>query len=330
MPEQLQQEGKERLEIFPRKSKAYKAHLTEIERLRKEAQRLQLLHPPFRDEILVPEGIVCNRPQGDEQNSVAKSFFGLALWVLRTEERSNVTTTELNQASRMRHFLYRVLSMRLSIEHHKGIERDRALQDNPEGSAIPPVDFTDDIKTLEQFCEQHHLPSLLPNLFSIGSLLDRMKQEPFNDRKNPQILELWHLLSVLYPRNDRILHSLCVCMAHQGRQSDATACLEAMADYFSLPLKKLFRRNSLLLEAYVVCLFEEKRYPEVVEWVERLEFVERLPQYPLMLEKYLRALRATKLQDEAQTYIDSHPGIVGLDETLDKTIAILRTRRANH
>lgn len=264
--------------VLASNSPSYRAHEEYIQEARAKAQSLGLLDKEFRDEIFLPDGILCSRTHGDHGMSVAQSYFGLAKGRLSTETktRSNLPLFLL---------LSTVLGIRLSILEDP--EEKEQRQD------LPVEGYAEMARSIHLACLKANLPSLFPNLFSPASLFSVLTKSPWTALGDAKVQEVYQLLLSTFFLLPKHLHTIITAMTRNGHHQCAYDQLSQAAGLRGCTLQDIFDENPLMLETFVLINYELKKYKEVCTLAKGFdaEFYEK---YPMMTEKYLRSLHMTE------------------------------------
>ncbi|MDO8648825.1 MAG: hypothetical protein Q7R81_03505 [Candidatus Peregrinibacteria bacterium] len=253
-------------DVLPCDSPAYEAHRAEIEELVSRAWQLGVLRDEFSEEILTTSGIVCAQPP--ERASVAGQYFKFAVQLvdierklrLRSEkpqkepqsksERRAQESEERGRAyiERFRPFLTKLLATHLSVGEHIATAKE-----SPSDVAPCVEKYTKEIHGLEEFCDEHRIPTLFPNLFDPSSFAEQLSRQDYL-LENPNRRTLYRRLASLFERHERHLRVLIAALEEQGEFADTLQLIETFAREHRTPLPDFLRQKPFLCKTYIDAL----------------------------------------------------------------------------
>ena len=308
-------------------SPAFRAHEPHVARIDERATELGVLRNSYRGQIFddVRRALVCDRGQGDDRASVARTYFGTAIRVQRIESDERAEAAQREWAADVRALLYDVLAVQYSItEAPADKERDPEM--------LPVEGYRELVEQLEEYCRDSGVPSVLPNLQSPSSLFSRIRQAQYAPRTEA-LRGFWRRLVDLAVRHDRMFHAVVTALQRHATEEEAAPLLDSLqyiedaARERGDELSEMFAANPALADTYVQGLFEIGRHEEAAAIVERLALPDLLL-HPNLAEKYLRSLMALGRMDGVFTLYAEQPRLRDGAENLRKCFGIACERRA--
>jgi len=293
-------------------SPAYRVHHEHIEAIEDSAERLGLLQGKFKSQILGPSGIVCDRPAGDDGESVARSYYGLAVRVANPREERGAQS---HRNAQIRELLFRVLAVHLSVsERPQEEERDPAEE-------LPVETYRDLIADAQAFAEERRVRSLLPNLFDAASLGKQIAANAY-DWENPSVHEYFGHLAAIMSYHPRHLHAVTTALGRNGAREESVAFLEQAAQFRGEPVLALCADNPLQAETYVQALFESGDVKRALEFCREFG-TDRAMQNGTLARFLLLALLRTEGQEEALALLTANAATLRAgDRHVRKTVGI--------
>lgn len=282
--------------VLPYDSEAYKAHRPVIESLSGRADALGLLKGQFRRQILGHTGIVCDRPHGDSDASVAKSYYGLHA---NLEKGGGGDETRVQ---RVRELLRDVLAAHLSVTEKP--------QNEPRAESDIPYDiYRDLIGEIEELQRKHALPSVMPFLFLASSVYSQLSRPEYRINGREEMKSLYHRMTELFIFHDKHLHALITSLQRQGENDFALEALQNAADIRSASLSEMVDGNPFFADTYASALFESGRFEEAVVFIHTLD-AETVRCRPVIMEKHVRSLIQLGRMDDVIEALDAFPDVI--------------------
>lgn len=279
-------------EVLRYDSPEYKRHEDVIDDIRDRLPEVGWMRREFNNQIFGRDGVICDRPRGDEQASVARQYFGRALNVTK----SSVAIPEEKWSPELkaqRAVVMDTLAVHLSVMHEKTYPPQK------KSDPIPFEAYRGLIEGLDKHCRDHSIPSPLPNLFLASSLYSQLRKEPAYQEQTPEVFEMYDQLSMLCSGSPKHLHAVITAMSHAEHNEEALHLLAQAADFAGLTSDDLCMMNPLLVETYVILLHKTGKTQQVADCGKTHR--DKLKQYPFFAERVLLALLET---GDNQTALD--------------------------
>lgn len=282
--------------ILPYDSEAYKAHRPVIESISRRADALGLLKGQFRNQILGHTGIVCDRPHGDADASVAKSYYGL------NANLDKGGGGDAARVERLRELLRDVLAAHLSVTEKP--------QDEPRTESDIPYDiYRELIREIEELQQKHALPTVMPFLFQASSVYAQLSRPEYRINGRKEMKSLYHKMTELFIFHDKHLHALVTSLQRQGENDFAIEALQNAADIRSASLSEMVDGNPFFADTYASALFESGRFAETVAFIQTLD-AQTVRRRPVIMEKHVRSLIRLERMDDVIEALDAFPDVI--------------------
>ncbi len=278
----------------------YTGHAAEIEELKEEAEQRGMLPKNIHDQVISPEGIVCDRTGKETEFSVRKLFSANANQVLTNESYFATQQQKIPpEFIEERKFVERVLATHLSIQQHRnGLAGEFSANDTVKKHQAL-------VDSLESFCKKNGIPSLLPYLFSptelFTTLLEGEYQKVIDEKNGKQFLER---IAGLFQHQPEYLYALVASQSRTGKSDRALSLIDTIIQWRNIPIQQFWRENSRVGQHCAQLYFAKENYDAVISiW----ESVQPTPGsadiQPDFTSAYLRSLIAKDEIEKASQFI---------------------------